>query len=241
MWVIQELVSARQANFYCGKTCLQWPALALAIWLFSLGLSSDQRVGAWEILCDNHNIPLKRAWGLVLLRRAFHAAYPKSIGYLMELAQLGAYRDPRDKVYAVFGLAEDEVRKNLQHDYSKSVSWAYVMVVKAPYLRYKDVTILNLAEWTTNRVCPSWSPDLTRERRIQSFDPGKKLYLVSGKLDTSAAFSKDLQSLHINVLCVDVVQESKARQTKEMFSGVNEREDWSSIVNKMVRQLKISG
>jgi hypothetical protein len=186
-----------------------------------------------------HYIPLIRAHGLVHLRYAFQTGNPKDIGYLLSLARSGQCKDPRDRVYAVLGLAENPVKKRIPIDYSKPTWWLYANVVNVYHNIYSRVDILYLSGLTAEPISPSWCLDLTPDRPFVAFDnPG---YEATGEFhDCSAMFSRDLRCLYLDGFSVDVVGKTKPEETKSMLQDAHEELDWSRLVYNLVRILNIS-
>jgi hypothetical protein len=100
-----------------------------------------------------------RAFGLVGIRYNFQTGHPVNIGLLLDLARIGQCKDPRDKIYAVLGLANDRIKKRMQIDYAKPVSWVYANIVNVWHALYGDVRIINVSELTTRlRYGYPWVP-----------------------------------------------------------------------------------
>jgi hypothetical protein len=179
-----------------------------------------------------------RALGLVDLRYAFQTGHHKRFSFLLDLARFGKCGDPRDKVYAVLGLADQRVKKSIQVDYSKPVSWLYAKIVNVAHALDGNMEIISLSEPDPETILPSWCPDWSREPRVS---PSKSRYLAPKKQYTSSAiFSKDLRSLYIDGFSVDVIAETKPEETKSILQDISEEQDWSRNVSNMARVLNVS-
>jgi hypothetical protein len=69
--------------------------------------------------------------------------------------------DPRDRVFALLGIANDEAAKEIVADYTLSCEHAYIMTATA-LLRHGHDDVLSLCR--QRGVCtdlPSWVPDCT--------------------------------------------------------------------------------
>ncbi|KAK5118767.1 hypothetical protein LTR85_007973 [Meristemomyces frigidus] len=110
--------------------------------------------------------------------------------------------DPRDKIYALWNLAQDKVGLEFAMDYSVSVRDVYVHFAIAWATQHRELDILAAAEQSEEsrdfyRTAPSWCPDwdtpsasscLVRRERIPAImmmvvdDLGGKLYAADGAM-----------------------------------------------------------
>jgi hypothetical protein len=189
-----------------------------------------------------HSNSLTRAFGFVYIRYDFQTGNPVSIGYLLYLARIGRCKDPRDKLYAVLGLADDRIKKRIQIDYDKPIAWVYANIVNVWHALYGNVSIINLSGLTADTTFPSWCPDFTRDRPRLSFSTTLlgKAFALTKRPACSATFSEDRRSLYIDGFNVDVVGETKREETKSILQATDKEKDWSRLVCNMGKILNVS-
>jgi hypothetical protein len=129
--------------------------------------------------------------------------------------QIGA-TDPRDRVYALLGIANDAAAKDVVADYTLSCDQAYVMTARA-LLRHGHDDILSLCR--TRGTCkglPSWVPDWSANLRKpwSVWHTDERLFNASGISDDSAEPSmtphtEDTFNLHLHLTAyfVDTIKE----------------------------------
>lgn len=174
LWVVQEVASAQVVEIRCGSRSMGWDTLN-CIADNEKNIGSDQVSVDWfkkysEIFRDG-------AFGKIAGHRQVTRHFSRSLGgeegstsflNLMERFRGFECTDPRDKVYALLGLAS--VDKNMplpKPDYSKSVSEVYCTTAKAIIQYTRDLTVLCLAKSyqgvLEHRGLPFWCPDWTRK------------------------------------------------------------------------------
>jgi hypothetical protein len=143
VWVIQELASAPRAILQSGNLSLPWPEMALVIHVLDTWHPSLTQL---ELLGDLYETEvgeaIYRAASIANTRTTFRRNVVNSLESLMYLSQLSQCKDPRDKVYALLGLASSEVRNIIQPDYNRPIAWTFAIVIKAHVLCHQDLNIL---------------------------------------------------------------------------------------------------
>ncbi|KAF2246158.1 hypothetical protein BU26DRAFT_567655 [Trematosphaeria pertusa] len=230
IWCIQELANAQVATFKCGKDEVDYVpywAVSLYIQLFNS-----------RALLDHPNADLVGMQKMLWLTNMLSDAFPSTLLGIRRVAlvkgghnvkrllykcnvvdanptRIGA-TDPRDRVFALLGIANDEAAKAIVPNYALSCEEAYIMAARVLLMHGHD-DILSLCR--AREVCknlPSWVPDWSAmNRKPWSIWDEDKLFnasnLPDGRnssclLNTSgeAIFSREIT---LDVVFVDTVQE----------------------------------
>jgi hypothetical protein len=172
VWVLQEFLMAKTATFICGHKRVHEANLVLAVDAFfgySIYLSGrdptrDPHATIYEKTFLEPR-PGKRAGYLLNIRRAFRNEGTP----LMDLmGSLYANKkdpvdatDPRDRVFALLGIAEDDM--GLQPNYDLTCAEVYIEVTSA-MLQSGDIELLSYCRPHLNNLrVPSWVVDWTSE------------------------------------------------------------------------------
>ncbi|RDW69922.1 hypothetical protein BP5796_08319 [Coleophoma crateriformis] len=139
MWIIQELFRARKILLQCGGDRLEWNTLAQVL----RKLSNDDRTSAsmaCQVLCQSMPAQLHEQ------RRSNPGS--RSLLSLLEMSADSLSSDPRDKLFALFGLAGDitnstTFREPLLVDYAMSVFDLYEYVMEK-YQGTEPIRLSNL-------------------------------------------------------------------------------------------------
>lgn len=110
--------------------------------------------------------------------------------------------DPRDKVFALLGIAQEEDRSAIVPDYSKSLKTVYADL--AIYLISKNINIIYLNTDSPYHSLPSWIPDWSWwSRRWPLWSEG--LYNAGGPTVQAGRFSQDASTFTLPGLLLDRV------------------------------------
>ena len=162
IWVVQEVAVGSNTLFVCGTRMVSENALHHALRLlrnFRLHhlLKSGQDVRLIPSEGDSIlSIDPSRPINLLKIRRAVE---PSPLIYLMRSLRHFQATDPRDKVFALLGIASDSQVLGLRPDYRKSCEEVYTDVTRA-FIQNGYIEILSLSESAKQSiVLPSWVPD----------------------------------------------------------------------------------
>ncbi|MCJ1359467.1 MAG: hypothetical protein MMC33_009469 [Icmadophila ericetorum] len=126
---------------------------------------------------------------------------------LLIMASAAGSSDPRDKVYSMLGLAEDdEVAKSIKPDYSDKNTVAKVytdVAVKYIEAGFGADILHSAGNYRLIPSLPSWVPDWTHKPR-SSFNPG--LYNFSGRSSANFKLSKDKRNLTLRGVIIDSIK-----------------------------------
>lgn len=206
-WIVQEAAMASNALLLCGTKSVPWidflDAFAYSIKQPSLMnfLTPD------TIVC---------ALGLLSACRASQRGPgQRLLDLLLQHRQCGS-SDPRDKVFALCGLANDAGpnRLDVKPDYRRNKVEVYTDVAKSILLRSGDMDLLSVPQPSTASTVvdlPSWAPDWSLPQKQTSFSArdisGNRLFHFKASKDTKAdpKFSVDDKLLSVKGIFIDQV------------------------------------
>lgn len=155
IWVLQEITLARKADIVIGRYIVPW----------NLFRSQLYRFMEYEFLPSTTLPP-----ALVFDYRVYST--PNQLLALLDLARRCDAHDPRDKVYALLGLALDAAQDGFVADYNLNVQQVYSNV--ATYLSHKHGWApLLLRAGPPRQSIPGlypWAPDWSRSSDIDDSD-----------------------------------------------------------------------
>lgn len=180
VWTLQEFAFASTFGgplMICGEDRLEWDSF------YSLGWMDNQF--RENYLRETHSIPsaghfrkAQEYWSIVSVMREIRINTPwgYNLPYLLQVTKSSAAEDPRDRVYALLGLAEKEYQQKLEvvyegerKDMVKNCVEVYVRTViccieidhslniVAPQASQKEIE--DSPTWVPN--LPSWVPDFS--------------------------------------------------------------------------------
>ncbi|KAF2677652.1 HET-domain-containing protein [Lentithecium fluviatile CBS 122367] len=178
MWCIQELSNAREAIFRAGQEEVDFKAywaVTLFIQIFNgralMHPTNDVMEGkqiGWltSLLAEAFPVSFLGIRRKTLLERGHNlrTLLHTSSTHDSDTARFGA-TDPRDRVYALLGIANDDAAKGIVADYTLPCEDAYIVAARA-LLKHGHDDILSLCR--KRNVCkdlPSWVPDWTAMNR----------------------------------------------------------------------------
>lgn len=252
VWIIQELSCAPSVTIACAKGELEWE-------LISSFLKDEPYFDAFHILTGGYRDSLresKETWGDLFRRvkfvedqrkvqRTLSAAqeYPgKQQSSLMDV--LARFRqleatDPRDKIYALLGLTNQD--HGISIDYTKSMSYLYQKVTltlirlsgnldiicqnpfearNGPDILYQD---RKMQEQTDGKMMPSWTADFSLTEPVPVLFAQRGIF-NAGKANCNTPCHLLGQHKEILVLrgcvlgCVDGVRRRDRRQSPGEWS-----------------------
>ena len=211
MWIIQEVVLSSDLVVMIGGYRFNWELVTRTMHtytrfdfkLFKLTLSQNETV-------RQNFIRYMRS----VLRLSPHrndSQYRSLIKLLCSFRECHS-SDPRDKVYALFGLANDQgLHQMVPVDYAKSVEAVYLecaeflvrngdgmeMLDQAGILPSRDDTSVGLS-------MPSWVPDWSRAR-LTPIIPQGDFFRAAGETKPDMGFETRRIGLHVRGICIDVI------------------------------------
>ena len=155
-WVVQEVASAQKAILVYGRKTISWEHF----WTATSRL--------WDPLFE-HSVPLeifraqRNIWAIESAKRSVNGMSVLSLHKILLATHFNDCSDPRDKIFAVLGLATDWLEKGgLDPDYRPTTTAEDVFKRYAIW-DVKNNRSLRLLSFATGRPetshMPSWAPD----------------------------------------------------------------------------------
>ena len=203
VWCLQELANAREAVFRCGQEevdfKLQW-----AWSLFNSIFSNAWHERHWEkgdydhrkLVADtlSNGVPGNQ----IGLRSRTLSGEPLELAFLLCICHLSTFvdnrldaTDPRDRVYALLGIATDEAAKDIVPDYTLSCEDTYIMTARA-LLNHGYENVFSLCR--KRNVCkdlPSWVPDWSAQNRLSWSSSAHSTFNASSMPNNPHGLCKD--------------------------------------------------
>jgi hypothetical protein len=154
VWIIQEVAMATKARLICGTQKADWKALVRLIhFVLENGLEGDlgttiyvgMAINVIEAIRDSH---------------ATHATKGPALLELLEKTQICSATDPRDRVFALLGIASDGASAGVLIDYSLECSEVYKQLANYNLAFQQSLSYLSFSghQLRTPHL-PSWVPD----------------------------------------------------------------------------------
>ncbi|KAA8570017.1 hypothetical protein EYC84_002355 [Monilinia fructicola] len=167
MWVVQEVALGHGAQLLCGQRVLSWRVLGLVVRLMvTMGLAK---------LLSRHDgsYPRCMAQAPVVydLKMSRENGRSLTLEHSLFLCITFLATDPRDKIYALFGLATDIEELGINVDYNASVKEVYTDTTIKILNQGTSLSLLNAAgagryrhgqPITNDNELPSWVPNLAQ-------------------------------------------------------------------------------
>ena len=174
MWTIQEVTLAAPENVLvkCGAHALPWSALITAADFLLTTLypgESLHEAMRLQLLLRKHLLRKDPLWaGMLEIEAQVGLWVPKMINVLAQTRDKGS-KDPKDKVFALFGVSKELGLALPSPDYANSVEQIYTQTAKACIEFDKDLDILMQVPNTKSTFSlPSWVPDFSQPARTST-------------------------------------------------------------------------
>ncbi|KAH8681991.1 heterokaryon incompatibility protein-domain-containing protein [Xylariales sp. PMI_506] len=216
MWVIQEAVTARKLLLLCGPYTMSYDIFAQSWRAFYQFIAADAGPHLVDVETNFDASPST----ILHIKTAVSQGRDLYLTELLRFARFAKASSPKDKVYAILGLAcaADLVSKLIEVEYNDDklpLESTYAMVVKAHIESYQTLDILESCELKNpqSQVWPSWIPDWSdmRERQTEfswcpGFLPKQRLYNACGGIMLKEGSWKiEGDRLHIPGVRIDTI------------------------------------
>ena len=203
IWIVQELVCARKATIKCGNHSMEWERfLDTAESLRDTryyGMTSGQSVYALQVLVNMRHDKKRRE-----LMKTRHLE-ELLCGYRLCLAS-----DPRDKVFALVGIAHGQIAAAYTPDYSKDVLEVYRdLAIRLIIAEQNPDALVHCAYIVGSKspLLPSWVPDWSQTLSTNCspmLNPGT--YNAAGGTSFKGRLSEDLDELFLDGVILNKVE-----------------------------------
>ncbi|RYP25957.1 hypothetical protein DL767_008230 [Monosporascus sp. MG133] len=149
IWVVQEVAMAREATIHCGNQSLPWEEFCFILELEN-GINT---------LGVNNQIVMDIVEGIVFERKAISQGSETSLLQVLLRHRASLATDPRDKIYALLGLCNDNL---VQADYKLGVPDLHRLLTQAhlrQHCKLDVITVPSSPFEQDQRTNPSWVPD----------------------------------------------------------------------------------
>ena len=193
VWVGQEINFSKAPILLWGEDTLLWvlceEAMSMTTWWLSLiARNRDLEEVHGELQLKKG---IQNARAVVRLCQGGLNKGPKPLLHLMESFWLSEATDPRDKVYALLGLATDSHPESIMPDYESPVSLVYAESVKDTINREGNLQIFSYCSGLftpMDAAIPSWAPDW-RSKSHDSKRPLKQRHLTFHLIERAICMS----------------------------------------------------
>ena len=205
IWVIQELILARERTMMCGSHTISWADVVKVSHLFTVTRWTRWISPSGRLTNSHHTVP-----NLVEAnRRTREKKTPELLLYSLIRTRRFAASDPLDKVYGLLGLMDEATRSKprLEPVYrNRSVVETYTLSTIQILEDSNDLLVLAHAEGERFRVTsgiPSWVPDWQCPRVTGLGVTGYTRYNACGSLPRSLRIDEDTKSLYVKGIKLD--------------------------------------
>ncbi len=185
VWIIQEVAFALNVRVFCGRHCISWDECVSTCWFLDYSMPSMQMRGEFSAPIENATV-----------LKSFTAPHAKDIWYVLNSTRKFDSSDPRDKIFAILGLAflghnMVPASEFIHVDYEIEPSTVYMNAVRAIMVHAQDLSCLTLVEdrWFRKiKTMPTWIPDFSSTRALDIYQQGP-VYNAGRGLDFRLQFT----------------------------------------------------
>lgn len=207
IWVLQELVMAPAGIIcLCGSYQLPWAAFEI---VHRVLVATNWRVEIGSLFSEvkGEDIIMEALEFVPIVTTLMHAR-KLELQTLLDMTRCLLATDPRDKIFALLGMADDEQGKframGIRPDYGKSVQQVYTDLT-GRFILNGSLELISSVECnkiTRIKGLPSWVPDYNVTSHNGSFAKG---YKAAGETSVSATWSPGSDVLKIKAYELDAV------------------------------------
>lgn len=169
IWIVQEVAVSRKATVTCGRHSMDWDGFHISISTMAYLLSGLGSEFNLEV------VPLVASFPAAIeaSRKSVTDSEKKTLLTLLIDHHLFEAKDPRDKIYALFGIAADTSLEGLDIKYNVDARDLYWQVAEVLIKKSKNLDVLRGIRHDSPRSCarnylsdlPSWVTDWSNAPR----------------------------------------------------------------------------
>jgi hypothetical protein len=227
IWVLQEVAVSRSALLICGPDHCEWTSFVAARVIWSK-LTNPTYFGSLtqsqtEMILS---IPTDVGWTMAQLQMGMFRNENTGILGLLRGTYTFLATDPRDHLYALFGMKEI-VDIKTQPNYRSSISQVYTDFARAFVNQKHRLSFLGAAGMgmfkpDSSITFPSWVPDLSNFAMINDYH----LFDAAGQTDADVVFLPDTQLLSTQGILINTVEKVEPREPLDVLG----RTTWVDLV-----------
>ncbi|CZR69630.1 uncharacterized protein PAC_19530 [Phialocephala subalpina] len=199
LWILQEITNATQIQVVCGSSTIDGDLLLASRKLgpihhpFPYFVSLQAPIKAVEESLTLSWIE-DLGWSRQRKIEGFHSI---SIKELLMNTQTFQCTDPRDRIYALLGLADTD-HQIIKPDYRKSLREVYTEFAKSHIKKYAQIDIILPRRKSRISELPSWVPNWNQPpMALGTFDSSYNLYDAANRSSLSASLSSPPFELYL--------------------------------------------
>ena len=187
LWVLQEAALGRDTMpVLCGDRTLSWCHFARA---FDILTRTDEVINTYitdELKDASREFDLAIWPNLATVteieafQKAHHRQQSINIYRLLDTSRAVFATDPRDKVYGLLALMDENLASLVQPDYTDTVLNVYGSFALATIEATDKLDIIRHAGRTSDPTFPSWVPDWTEQPKLCALTMSDSFFTASG-------------------------------------------------------------
>jgi hypothetical protein len=225
IWVIQEIAVAQRIVVLCGAQVVLWTDIIAAAKLLKetqlVDLLVDEVVEAISCPTTSPGYVANILTNPFIFENVKHKAISLNLEKLLAYSKYFNATDDRDRVFAILGLWEQDLKHKevpdyIEPNYQLSVEHVYATAAWATIREMADLNVLSLVEdssFSPRKVqnCPSWVPDYSVTPKQHPLihnlraAAGEERWKASNGLTFTAPIQEDLLLLPVDGIQVDII------------------------------------
>ncbi|KAI4267787.1 MAG: hypothetical protein L6R38_008099 [Xanthoria sp. 2 TBL-2021] len=238
-WILQEVSASENGIVVCGPQSVPWTTFCFAAAYISYRAGREPGP---SLLKDSGYEALYPLCFFLFIRTISEDSRRRETGLLRLLTQFRHCEatDPRDKVYALLGIASDMPDDaDLKPNYAKSVAEVYQDLVEFIVKKDRNLDILRACHISgPEHDLPSWVPDWSRASSIQALHSfaSQSIGRVAGNSVAVTHFPKDSSTLVAQGVYVDIVIEISDQPENSLVEQLAD-----NIMNEVLNAIETNG
>jgi hypothetical protein len=231
VWVIQEIVFARDVQILLGDRTVDWDAFSRTV--DYVGTNKKVHLGLHKML---PRILSYRERAVSFLGGKVHDGKPGSLLQLLGDTRICGASNERDKIYALLGMSIEKDEEGLAPDYRLTIRETFINLVKFFVGRDKRLDVLCHVQGTpSEHHLPSWVPDWSVPYACQVLghekDASTRPYKASlGRL-ANVEFNADSEALVVEGKVFDKVSKVGPPYNIDGDSPSSSLREWGSMIS----------
>jgi hypothetical protein len=217
LWVVQEVFNAKDITVHCGSLNIPWSVCRLASDVFWKQKGNlNYYFPGGSTIGGQRTAPSQFTYSQVLAYHgpssipdvsSFSGLGEESLLHVMRVCRRKLSADPKDKLYGILGLLDEEIRNEFPVDYSLSVKEVYVRVFDYLLCTTERLDILCEAvhfPLHTSSNFPSWVPEWSHNPETTAL--GRSCdFSAAGSTKAEARVLDDRRRLEMSALFLDTI------------------------------------